>query len=74
MLCFPLLAGVSGIREFQRGVLELESGQERFVVLGVGQLSFYLVFSYNDLCRNGFAQVAVNVTCTLGSVPLHTTL
>jgi hypothetical protein len=59
MLCFPLLAGVSGIREFQRGVLELESGQERFVVLGVGQLSFYLVFSYNDLCRNGFAQVAV---------------
>jgi hypothetical protein len=54
------LAGVSGIREFQRGVLELQSGQERFVVLGVCQLSFYLVFSHNDLCRNGFGQVVVS--------------
>jgi hypothetical protein len=54
------VAGVSGIAEFQRGVLELDSGQERFVVLGVGQLSFHVVSSFDDLCRNGFAEFVVS--------------
>src|ERR1700678_4146708 len=55
---WSLVAGVRGIAKFQRGVLELESGQDRFVVLGVGQLSFHVVSSFDDLCRNGFGQVA----------------
>jgi hypothetical protein len=58
--CDCSLAGVRAIPEFQRGVLELESGQERFVVLGVCQLSFHVVSSFDDLCRNGFAQVAIS--------------
>jgi len=54
------VAGVRAIAKFQRGVLQLDSGQDRFVVLGVGQLSFQVISSFDDLCRNSFGQVAVS--------------
>src|SRR5580658_5112457 len=54
-----LLAGVRAIAKLQRGVLKLECGQERFVVLDVRQLSFEIVPSFDDVCRNSFGPGAV---------------
>ena len=53
------LAGVRTIPKLQRGVVELECGQERFVVLDVCHLSFDIVPPFDDVCRNGFGPVAV---------------
>jgi hypothetical protein len=51
---------VRAIPKLQRGVAELECGQERFVVLDVCHLSFYVVPPFDDMCRNGCGPVAVS--------------
>ena len=48
------------IPKLQRGVVELERGQELFVALDVRHLSFHIVPPFDDMCRNGFGPVAVN--------------
>ena len=51
---------MSAIPKYQRGVAELESGQERFVVFDVCCLSFDIVPRFDDMCGNGFGPFAVS--------------
>src|ERR1700685_4228773 len=52
------LTAARALPKLQRGVVELECGQERLVVLVVCHLSFHIVSSFDDTGRNGFCPIA----------------
>ena len=61
LLCeWSLLAGLRGTAKLQCGVVKLECGQKRLVILDVRHLSFEIVPPFDDMCGNSFGPGAVN--------------